>query len=69
MRQLFRDLWSNEDGQRLRTGLDLLAGHHAWLERGILGLEAARAPSGDPAAAGANAAQGPVEAEATVGSA
>ncbi len=36
VRQLFRDLWSNDDDVRYRTALDVLRGRHAWLERGLL---------------------------------
>ena len=31
----FHQLWRNDDAQATRVGLDLLAGKHAWLERGI----------------------------------
>jgi hypothetical protein len=37
--RLFQDLWSNDDVARYRAALDVLGGRHAWLERGILGLE------------------------------
>jgi alkylation response protein AidB-like acyl-CoA dehydrogenase len=40
IRQLFRDLWRNDDTLRYRGGLDVLGGRHVWLEQGILGLEA-----------------------------
>ncbi len=36
VRQLFRDLWSNDDDARYRTALDVLRGRHAWLERGLV---------------------------------
>ncbi len=36
VRQLFRDLWSNDDDARYRTALDVLRGRHVWLERGLL---------------------------------
>jgi hypothetical protein len=36
IRQLFRDLWRNDDGLRYRTALDVLEGRHAWLETGIM---------------------------------
>ena len=39
--RLFEDLWSNDDVAKYRTALDVLGGRHAWLERGILGLEGA----------------------------
>jgi alkylation response protein AidB-like acyl-CoA dehydrogenase len=45
VRQLFRDLWSNDDDARYRTALDVLGGRHAWLERGLLHLEAKGAPA------------------------
>ena len=32
---LFHQLWRNDDAQATRVGLDLLAGKHTWLERGI----------------------------------
>jgi len=34
--RLFHDLWANDDVKKYRTGLRVLAGQHAWLERGIL---------------------------------
>jgi len=37
IRQLFRDLWRNDDSLRYRGALDVLRGRHAWLESGILG--------------------------------
>ena len=39
MARLFEDLWSNDDVAKYRAALDVLEGRHAWLERGILGLE------------------------------
>jgi hypothetical protein len=42
--RLFEDLWSNDDRRRYRTAVDVLEGRHTWLERGILGLEAAAPP-------------------------
>jgi len=40
VKRLFQDLWSNEDARKYRAAVDVLDGGHAWLERGILGLEA-----------------------------
>ncbi len=39
IKQLFRDLWSNDDDSRYRTAQDVLRGRHVWLEGGILGRE------------------------------
>ena len=36
VKQLFRDLWNNDDAQRYRSALDVLEGRHAWLEKGIM---------------------------------
>jgi alkylation response protein AidB-like acyl-CoA dehydrogenase len=36
---LFSDLWRNDDVRKYKTALRVLAGDHAWLEEGILGLE------------------------------
>ncbi|HEX5760477.1 MAG TPA: acyl-CoA dehydrogenase family protein [Thermoanaerobaculia bacterium] len=36
---LFRDLWRNDDVRKYKTALRVLAGDHAWLEEGILGLD------------------------------
>jgi alkylation response protein AidB-like acyl-CoA dehydrogenase len=36
VRDLFRDLWSNDDVAKYRLGVDVLDGRHAWLEAGIL---------------------------------
>jgi hypothetical protein len=38
VRRLFRELWSNDDVRRYRTGVGVLEGRHAWLEEGSLGL-------------------------------
>jgi len=48
VRDLFRDLWSNDDVAKYRLGADVVAGRHEWLERGLLragrkGAPAARA--------------------------
>jgi len=40
VRQLFRDLWSNDDVRKYRVALRVLDGRHAWLEQGILALGA-----------------------------
>jgi hypothetical protein len=44
VQRLFDELWDNDDVQRYRAGVDVLDGRHLWLEKGILGLEAAEAP-------------------------
>jgi hypothetical protein len=36
IRQLFRELWRNDDDARYRTARDVLRGRHAWLERGLV---------------------------------
>ncbi|HUG52673.1 MAG TPA: acyl-CoA dehydrogenase family protein, partial [Vicinamibacteria bacterium] len=46
VRKLFDELWDNDDVPLYRAGLDVLDGRHAWLERGILGLDDVKAPSG-----------------------
>ncbi len=38
IRQRFRDFWRNDDPVRYRVGRAVLAGEHAWLETGIVGL-------------------------------
>ena len=40
VRALFGELWSNDDVRKYKTAKRVLAGQHAWLETGILGLEA-----------------------------
>ncbi len=42
IKDIFRDLWRNDDVARYRLGVDVLGGGHLWLEQGIV----ARAPSG-----------------------
>ncbi len=37
VKQLFRDLWGNDDALRYRTALAVLKGRHEWLESGIIG--------------------------------
>ncbi len=39
VKELFRELWSNDDDRRYRTALDVLNGRYAWLQKGILGLD------------------------------
>jgi hypothetical protein len=38
VRALFDALWSNDDEAAYRTGREVLAGQHAWLEQGAMGL-------------------------------
>jgi hypothetical protein len=38
VRQLFRQLWRNEDTRRNEVAARVLRGDHAWLERGILDM-------------------------------
>jgi alkylation response protein AidB-like acyl-CoA dehydrogenase len=38
VKDLFRALWSNEDAKGYSVGRDVLAGKHAWLEGGGMGL-------------------------------
>jgi len=47
--RLFEDLWSNDDVLKYRAALDVLDGRHAWLERGILGLQGAMGRQSQPA--------------------
>jgi hypothetical protein len=37
----FRALWSNDDAATYRVAMNVLAGRHAWLESGLVGLQAA----------------------------
>ncbi|MDA8019655.1 MAG: acyl-CoA dehydrogenase family protein [Thermoanaerobaculia bacterium] len=39
IKQLFRDLWSNDDNRKYRTAMNVLKGRHRWLEKAIEGLE------------------------------
>jgi len=39
VKELFRDLWSNDDARLYRTALDVLDGRYAWLQAGILGAD------------------------------
>jgi alkylation response protein AidB-like acyl-CoA dehydrogenase len=38
VRALFRALWHNDDARKVRLAHRVLAGEHAWLERGIMGI-------------------------------
>jgi hypothetical protein len=38
IRGLFSDLWSNDDVRKYKVAQNVLAGRHAWLEQGIMGL-------------------------------
>jgi len=40
IRQLFRDLWSNDDVRKYKLALRVLDGKHTWMERGILNVDA-----------------------------
>jgi alkylation response protein AidB-like acyl-CoA dehydrogenase len=46
VRQLFGELWDNDDVRLYRGAVDVLEGRHEWLERGILGLDERPAPAG-----------------------
>jgi len=37
VKELFRELWSNDDDRRYRAALDVLNGRYAWLQTGIVG--------------------------------
>jgi hypothetical protein len=39
VKALFRALWRNDDAATYRTGRAVLAGEHAWLEKGGIGLD------------------------------
>jgi hypothetical protein len=61
---LFRALWHNDDAAAYRTGRAVLAGEHAWIEKGVIGLELTvedltpkAPPRGEPAAPRPAAAQ------------
>jgi len=45
VRQLFGELWDNDDVRLYRGAVDVLEGRHEWLERGILGLQDGPAPA------------------------
>jgi alkylation response protein AidB-like acyl-CoA dehydrogenase len=45
VRTLFAELWSNDDAVRYRHGLDVLAGRHLWLERGLVGTATPATPA------------------------
>jgi hypothetical protein len=54
IRQLFAELWDNDDAPRYRAGVDALAGKYQWMETGILGVDdRAVAPSSPAPAADA----------------
>lgn len=38
VRQLFRDLWDNDDGEMHDLGVQVMNGDHAWLETGVAGV-------------------------------
>jgi alkylation response protein AidB-like acyl-CoA dehydrogenase len=39
VQRLFRDLWSNDDARKYRTGVDVLEGRHGWLHEGTIPLD------------------------------
>jgi alkylation response protein AidB-like acyl-CoA dehydrogenase len=48
VRDLFRELWRNDDVARYRLGTDVVAGRHEWLENGRLVRAADTRPTPDP---------------------
>ncbi|HEV8580825.1 MAG TPA: acyl-CoA dehydrogenase family protein [Thermoanaerobaculia bacterium] len=54
--RLLHDLWANDDARKYKVALRVLDGKHAWLEEGILGLEA-RAEALKPEAVGGGKAE------------
>jgi alkylation response protein AidB-like acyl-CoA dehydrogenase len=52
VKQLFEELWDNDDARLYRAGVDVLGGRFEWLEKGILGVGTLEAPEArEPAAA------------------
>ena len=50
VQSLFRDLWRNDDVRKYRTGVNVMAGGHAWFETGVLELDdGVRQGPGEPA--------------------
>jgi alkylation response protein AidB-like acyl-CoA dehydrogenase len=50
VQSLFRDLWRNDDVRKYRTGVNVMAGGHAWFETGVLALDdGVRQGPGEPA--------------------
>ncbi len=45
VKSLFHDLWHNDDGAKYRMALQILAGEHTWLEKGILAHDEAMFPA------------------------
>ncbi len=39
VKQLFRDLWRNDDALQYKIGVRVMNGDHAWIESGIIGIE------------------------------
>jgi alkylation response protein AidB-like acyl-CoA dehydrogenase len=50
VRDLFRELWRNDDRARYRLGVDVVAGRHQWLEEGRLVRGAEAQVTADPEA-------------------
>jgi hypothetical protein len=40
VRRLFSDMWWNDDVRKYRVAQQVLRGEHAWLEEGVIGLDA-----------------------------
>ncbi len=51
IRGLFHDLWSNDDVRKYKVAQNVLAGRHAWLEQGTMGLGATVKSHREPAPA------------------
>jgi alkylation response protein AidB-like acyl-CoA dehydrogenase len=60
VRQLLRDLWSNDDSRKYRVAQRVLEGKHSWLETNIMPQPPARAMK-PPAAAGVEPEPAPQE--------
>ena len=57
MKQLFRELWANDDAARYQSAVDVLEGRHRWLERDLPDAEAGSRPQTEPAQATASSVQ------------
>jgi len=40
VKRFFSEMWRNDDVQKYRVAQQVLRGEHAWLEEGVIGLDA-----------------------------
>ncbi|MEM7050034.1 MAG: acyl-CoA dehydrogenase family protein [Acidobacteriota bacterium] len=63
IKQLFRDLWSNDDSRKYSVAMRVLKGHHKWIEEGIIRFRERQELEAKKARSAAKPRLAPVKAE------